>query len=156
MAVAGTILRTLEERGIGWGLVPHPKTYSTHGSAEAAHVPADHIAKAVIVQDAQGYAMVVVPGDHWVKLDALNEETGRQFQLAEEHDIDALFSDCLPGAVPPLGAAYGLETFLDEALTSLAQVYFEAGDHEQLVRVAGEHFLTLLHGVRRGHFSHDA
>jgi Ala-tRNA(Pro) deacylase len=135
--------------------VPHLKTYSTHGSAEAAHIAADHIAKAVIVQDTRGYAMVVVPGDHWVKLDTLNEETGRQFQLAEEHDIDRLFPDCLPGAVPPLGAAYGLESFLDEALTSLAEVYFEAGDHAQLVRVAGEDFLALLHGVRRGHFSHD-
>jgi Ala-tRNA(Pro) deacylase len=155
MAVAGTVRRVLEERGLSWERVPHPKTYSTHGSAAAADLPVDHIAKAVIVRDAQGYAVVVVPGDHWVKLDTLNEETGRQFQLAEEHDIDPLFPDCLPGAVPPLGPAYGLETFLDEALTSLAEVYLEAGDHEQLVRVSGDHFLALLQGVRRGRFSHD-
>jgi hypothetical protein len=43
MAVAGTVRRMLEERGVTWRAVPHSKTYSTDGSAEAAHIPADHI-----------------------------------------------------------------------------------------------------------------
>jgi Ala-tRNA(Pro) deacylase len=64
-----------------------------------------------------------------------------------------LFPDCAKGAVPALGAAYGLETFLDEALTSLANVYFEAGDHRHLLRVSGDAFAELLAGARRGHFS---
>jgi Ala-tRNA(Pro) deacylase len=42
---------------------------------------------------------------------------------------------------------------LDDALTSLAHVYFEAGDHEQLVKVYADQFKILMQGVRHGHFS---
>ena len=36
---------------------------------------------------------------------------------------------------------------------SLANVYFEAGDHENLVHTTGEAFRELLKGARRGHFT---
>lgn len=153
MAIAETVRSTLTDHGVDYGLIPHPRSGSTHESAEAAHVPEDHVAKAVIVRDDTGFAMAIIPGNCWLRLEALDEETGRQLRLAEEPEVDALFTDCRPGAVPPLGSAYGLEVFLDEALTALANVYFEAGDHEHLVRVDGDAFLSLLKGVRRGHFS---
>ena len=98
--------------------------------------------------------MVVVPADHWVEVEHLRKELNRDLHLATEEDFASLFSDCEAGAVPPLGPAYGIETFLDEALSSLANVYFEAGDHEQLVHISGEEFRALLGGVRHGHFSH--
>ena len=156
MAIAETLRRGIDGHGVVWNLIPHPKTGSTRGSAEAAHIPPDHVAKAVMVKDARGYAMVAVPGDHWVKLQALNADADRQFELAAEQDIEPLFPDCLPGAIPPIGILYGIETLLDESLTTLANVYFEAGDHEHLVHVSGEAFLDLLRGVRRGHYSHDS
>ena len=102
-----------------------------------------------------GYVLVVIPGNAWVKLEALRQELDRPLELAEEAEIEPLFPDCRPGAIPPLGQAYGIETCLDEALTSLANVYFEAGDHEELVHVSGEAFNTLLQGARQGHFSHE-
>jgi Ala-tRNA(Pro) deacylase len=42
---------------------------------------------------------------------------------------------------------------MDQALASLANVYFEAGDHEELIHVSGEAFQTLLSGVRQGYYS---
>ncbi len=79
-------------------------------------------------------------------------ETGRPFELDEESDLAALFPDCAPGAVPPLGQAYEMETYLDDALGSLSSVYFESGDHAHLVRVNAETFADLMRGVRHGHF----
>ena len=155
MSVAKTVQLTLEQHQISMELVPHPKTYSAHDTAMAAHVREDHIAKAVIVQDVQGMAMVVIPASNWLKFEALHEETDRDFQLAAEADIDPLFSDCQSGAIPPLGPAYHMETFLDQQLISLANVYFEAGDHEHLVHVSGEDFHELFKGVRHGYFSHN-
>ena len=155
MAMAETIQTYLTQHQIKIELVPHPKSYSAHDAAQAAHVREDHIAKAVIVKDAQGYAMVVIPGSHWLKLEALQQETDRDLQLAVEAEIDTLFKDCQSGAIPPLGMAYNIETFLDEQLNSLANVYFEAGDHEHLVHVSGENFHELLKGVRHGYFSHN-
>jgi Ala-tRNA(Pro) deacylase len=154
MAVAETVQQFLEQHTVEYDLVPHPHTGSSHETAEAAHVSEDHIAKAVIVRDASGYAMVVVPGGNWVEVEHLRKELNRDLHLASEDELAGLFDDCEPGAVPPLGPAYGLETFLDETLASLADVYFESGDHEQLVHVAGSDFRTLLGGVRHGYYSH--
>ncbi|MEA3277508.1 MAG: YbaK/EbsC family protein [Pseudomonadota bacterium] len=155
MAIAPSIERYLKECNVRYELIEHHRTGSTHESALAAHIRDDHIAKAVMVSDEEGDAMVVVPGDSWLDLDALNQETSRGFRLDDESELTELLSDCAEGAVPPLGPAYGLETFLDEALTTLANVYFEAGDHQHLVHVSGEDFTGLLSGVRHGHFSRE-
>ena len=155
MAIAETVQRFLELQSVKYDLVPHPHTGSSYETAAAAHVSEDHIAKAVIVKDAAGYAMVVAPASNWVEVEHLRKELNRDFHLATEGELAKLFSDCEPGAVPPLGPAYGIETFLDQALTSLANVYFEAGDHEQLVHTTGEDFHNLLGGVRHGYYSHD-
>lgn len=155
MAVANTVQRFLEENAVKYDLVAHPHTGSSHETADAAHVREDHIAKAVIVKDTAGYAMVVVPANHWVEVEHLRKELNRDLHLASEDELAKLFSDCEAGAVPPLGPAYGVETFLDQELTSLANVYFEAGDHERLVHTTGEDFRKLLGGVRHGYYSHE-
>jgi len=154
MAVAETVQRFLEQHSVEYKLVSHPHTGSSHETAEATHVSEDHIAKAVIVKDSTGYAMVVVPASNWVEMEHLRKELNRDFHLAAEDELAKLFSDCETGAIPPLGTAYGIETFLDQELTSLANVYFEAGDHEQMVHTTGDDFRTLLSGVRHGYYSH--
>ena len=155
MSIPDRVQSHLKARGIDYELLRHPKSESTHETADAAHIPDDHILKAVVVKDASGYALAVIPGDRWLKLDALNSELNRSFELAAEQDFETLFPDCRPGAVPPIGAAYGLDTYVDESLLTLGRAYWEAGDHESLVSVSGDGLRTLLSGVRRGHFSTD-
>ena len=109
----------------------------------------------MIVKDDAGYAMVVLPASQYVEMKHVRKELNRELVLVEEDEFALLFPDCEPGAIPPLGPAYKIETFLDEALKSLANIYFEAGDHEHLIHTNGEDFKKLLSGVRHGHFSHD-
>lgn len=154
MSIAARIEARLRQEEVVYELLRHKPTGSTHETASAAHVPEDHIAKAVMVHDGEAHAMAVIPGDTWLHLDALNEDTGRAFRLDDESDLGELLPDCAVGALPPLGPVYGIETFLDEALTTLAEVYFESGDHQHLVKVSGEDFLKLVPGVRRGHYGH--
>lgn len=155
MAVAETVHRFMVQHSIDYDLVPHPHTGSSHETAEASHINEDHIAKAVIVKDDAGYAMVVVPASNWVEMKHLRKELNRDLHLAEEDEFGKLFPDCEVGAVPPLGPAYNIETFMDQALVSLANVYFEAGDHKELIHVSGDAFQTLLSGVRQGYYSHN-
>jgi len=155
MAIAETVQHFLEQHSVEYDLISHPHSGSSHETAEAAHVGEDHVAKAVIVKDTAGYAMVVVPASNWVEIKHLRKELNRDLRLATEGELAELFSDCEAGAVPPLGPAYGIETFLDQALLSLAYVYFEAGDHLQLVQTSGNDFRALLGGVRNGYFSHE-
>src|SRR5574340_717896 len=73
--------------------------------------------------------------------------------MARETEMLDLFKDCAAGAVPALGAAYGIETIWDDSLQEQPDIYFEAGDHEQLVHLSGKQFLDLLGTARHGHFS---
>ncbi|MDH5711924.1 MAG: YbaK/EbsC family protein [Gammaproteobacteria bacterium] len=155
MAIAETVKNFLQQKSVAYDLLSHPHTGSSHETAEASHIDEDHIAKAVIVKDKNGYAMMLVPAINYVEMKHVRKELDRELELVEEDEFAKLFPDCEPGAVPPLGPAYQVETFLDEALTTLANIYFEAGDHEHLVHVSGDGFKTLLSGVRHGHYSKD-
>ena len=155
MAISQTVKSYLDEKSVHYELKPHPHSGSSHETSLASHVSEDHIAKGVIVKDETGYVMVIVPADNYVEMKHVRKELGRELDLVEEHEFAGLFPDCEPGAVPPLGPAYKIETFVDEALTTLANVYLEAGDHEHLVHVSGDEFRALLGGVRHGHFSNE-
>jgi Ala-tRNA(Pro) deacylase len=154
MAMADTVRAHLESLDIDYDLVTHPHTSSSSETAAAAGVREDHIAKGVLLKDANGYLLAVIPGDSWVRFHALQAELNRELELAPEPEVESLFSDCDPGAVPCTGMAYGIETVVDEALASLAFVYFESGDHEHLVRISGDDFHKLVGGLRHGHYSH--
>ena len=154
MTIPDTVKRYLEQHNIQYELITHPVTYTSQDSARTSHIPDDHIAKAVMVKDEKGLAIVVVPASDWLKLNALNSETNRNFEMANENDFSSIFKDCKTGAVPALGQAYAIETCFDERLGSLANVYFEAGDHKHLVHINAEQFKVLFKGLRHGYFSH--
>lgn len=151
MAIAKTLQRYLKGAECHYKLVNHPHSGSSMETAEIAHVPGDALAKGVVLRDDAGLLLVVVPSDYHVELDALNALLGRGLALVAEDEVPAIFPDCEPGAVPPLGAAYSIETVWDpEASLGLQErVYFEAGDHLTLVRVSGKQFHELMAGADR-------
>jgi Ala-tRNA(Pro) deacylase len=154
MSVAKTVMSYLQSHQIPYAVVPHRRTLSSRESAEAAHVSARCLAKAVVFWDRQGYLMAVVPGDRHVGVDSLSDKLGRQLELADESRLAPVFKDCELGAIPPLGPAYGMETIVDDSLVGLEEVYFEAGDHLELICVEGEQFLRILNPAWHGRFSH--
>ena len=155
MTIAATLENYMTQHEIDYELLTHPHSGSSHETAVAAHVPEDHVAKAVVVRDAEAFFVVVIPADNWLKMETVNKALNRVLNLATEEEVAEIFNDCEPGAAPPVGEPYGIETLLDKSLTSLANVYFEAGDHEQLVHVNGENFMTLLSGARQGYYCQE-
>ena len=155
MAISQTVQRFMVEHAVDYDLMQHKATGSSHETAKAARIPEDHLAKAVIVKDKTSYAMIVVPANNWVEMKHLRRELNRDFHLVTEDEIARLFSDCDPGAVPPIGPAYEIETFVDESLMNLSSIYFESGDHQELVHTLGKDFRELMEGVRHGNYSHS-
>lgn len=154
MPIAKTVTDYLQKHRVPYSVVPHVRTYSSKDSAQRAHVRPERLAKAVVLIGRGGYVMVVVPGDRHVEVHALSHKLGRELALVPETSLAPLFKDCAPGAIPPIGPAYGMETIVDDSLVGQPEVYFEAGDHEELIRVDGEQFLRLLSEARHGQFSH--
>ncbi|QKT03447.1 YbaK/EbsC family protein [Ectothiorhodospiraceae bacterium 2226] len=154
MPLAETVKRYLDQSGADYEIVEHPRTLASTHTAREAHVPGQDVAKAVVLQDDQRFLMVIVPATHEVELGVLHEELDRPVGLATAAEVNQLFPDCDPGAVPPLGPAYGLETLIDESVGTDPEIYFEGGDHQSLVRMRAETFLDLLRDARAGQYSH--
>ncbi|MBT8422845.1 MAG: YbaK/EbsC family protein [Gammaproteobacteria bacterium] len=144
MSMAINVRNYLDRTGIHYSVDRHPYTQTSMHTAESAHVPGDQLAKAVLLRDSHGYLLAVIPATHRVLLGALAEQFGRDFETASEAELVRVFSDCETGAVPALGPAYDLETVVDPGLCEQTDVYFESGDHEELVHLAGEDFAELL------------
>ncbi|MFC1567745.1 aminoacyl-tRNA deacylase [Pseudomonadota bacterium] len=147
MAISNTLKRYLDHSCIAYETVRHPFSTSSQKTAEAAHVSGQRLAKGVLLYDSLGYLLAVLPSPLHVDIDELNELLNRNFELVEEEEISQLFPDCDIGAIPPIGGAFKLEVALDIHLCDEPDIYFEAGDHVDLVRVGGTDFQTLLKGA---------
>jgi Ala-tRNA(Pro) deacylase len=153
MAIARRLQWYLDAKGVHYDVLPHPHSSSSLETARQAHVPADRLAKAVLLEDERGYVMAIVPASHRIDLARLNQQLHRELELAREREITELFHDCERGALPALGTPYRVPTVYDDALSAAPEVWFEAGDHEDVVHLQGGDFLRLLEGSLHGRFS---
>lgn len=149
MAISPTLQKYLAEHAIAYELLPHSHTATSLNTATAAHIPETNMAKSVILEDENGYLMAVVPATEHVKIRELNQTLHRNMGLATEMELHDLFEDCEVGAIPPIGPAYGMETVVDDSLMQCNDVYFEAGDHEELVHIKGAAFRKLMQASLR-------
>ncbi len=144
MSIANRVSEYLAEQGADFDILSHPHSSTSLESAQLAHVAGQRIAKSVVLGDERGYLLAVLPASCRVDLGELHRLTNRNLGLATEQEVGALFEDCEPGAVPPFGNVYDMDTIVDESLVEQSDIYFEAGDHECLVHVSAETFENLL------------
>lgn len=156
MGVAITVRDYLEELNVIYDIVEHPVRKTSIGIAHQAHVPANCLAKGVLLKEENDtLSLAVIPADRIVDLKRISETLEHKAELASETDVFKKFDDCDQGAVPPIGNAYALRVLLDERLTKEAEVYLESGDHHGLVHVKGDEFRRLMGGAKSGAFSRE-
>lgn len=154
MSVAKTVEAFLQEHGVRYTVLEHPRSLSSKETSSVTHLPPDDIAKAVILGDEKGYLMAVIPADHHVDMHTLCGKLRRRLDLVAESRLPPVFKDCDLGAIPPIGPAYHLETIVDASLVGRKQIWFVAGDHYRLFGVDGEDFVRMLRNARFSRFSH--
>ncbi|HHJ18074.1 MAG TPA: YbaK/EbsC family protein [Gammaproteobacteria bacterium] len=152
MAIAIRLADYLIEQGVDYDVISHPHSSTSLETAQLAHVPGDLLAKSVVLEDDRGYVLAVLPASCRVDLGELHRLTNRNLGLATEYELGALFEDCEPGAVPPFGTVYEVDTIVDDSLAEAPDIYFEAGDHEQLIHVSGEAFEALMGEAQHSEF----
>ena len=155
MTISVRLKNYLEEKSVSYEILPHPRTQSSIDSSIAAHIPNDKLAKAVIVKEEDNYLMVVVPSDQHLHLGRLHHHLGNEVGLATEEEVFGLFPDCEEGAVPPIGGAFGFKALVEDSLLQEPDIYFQSGDHCNLVRVSGSEFSSLVGDAERVHLGRD-
>jgi Ala-tRNA(Pro) deacylase len=153
MAIAHTVESYIAQRGIPYDVISHAHSHNSAETAQLAHVPGDRLAKSVILEDDQGFVMAVLPSTCHIRLGRLSREMNRRLRLATENELPKLFTDCELGAIPPVGLAYGVSTVIDDGISEQPEIYFEAGDHERLIRMKREDFRTLMDHAGHARFA---
>lgn len=148
MSIPYRVQDYIAEHEVLWDSVTHAPSSTCLEAARLAHVPADRLAKAVVLEShVGGYLMAVIPANRKLDLVRLRDALGDDVTLASESALERIFPDCEQGAVPPVGPAYGVPTVWDERLGAKRDVFFEAGDHHTLVHVNGAEFSELMRGA---------
>lgn len=126
----------LDEHGKKYVVIKHSKAFTAPEVAASAHVPGKEMAKTVMVKIDGDMNMVVLPSTHQVDLDMLKKTLGTQnVELATEEEFESRFPDCEPGAMPPFGNLYDMETFVAQALREDEEIAFNAGNHREVVKM---------------------
>ena len=135
-------------------VIEHPRTGSAMRTAEVAHLPGDRMVKGVILEDEKGYLMAILPATHRLDVGKLSRLLNRRLGLATESELGGMFSDCELGSVPPIGRAFGIDTVVDDSLADERDIYFESGDHGEVIHMGGDTYRGLLGETPSGAISH--
>jgi Ala-tRNA(Pro) deacylase len=126
----------LTEQKIPFEMILHRPTITASRMARAVHVSGRRVAKSVLLRGETGFVLAVLAATHRVDLPRLRVVLGHhELRLASEAELGEVFSDCQPGAMPPLGRKYGVCTVLDRSLESSSEIVFEGNQTHEAVRI---------------------
>ncbi|MGB1272184.1 MAG: aminoacyl-tRNA deacylase [Endozoicomonas sp.] len=155
MSIAPKLKSFLNNCQVDYEVVSHPYSNRALNTAHVACVPVKNMAKAVVLQDQDGYVMAIVPSINKLILRWLNARLNRHLHLVTETGLDHLFPDCEEGAVPAMGIAYGMKTCWDDELNAVQDLYLQGGNHRELIHLQREQFKKLLQGQPHAAISCD-
>lgn len=151
MGLATSLKDYCNSHTISYELIRHRRTETSLDSSQAAHIPAESLSKAVILQGSDGeYLMAAVSARHHVSLDRVNKLTQGHYRLVSEQQLLDLFPDCSKGAIPSIGNAYNMKMLVDDSLLNRPAVYLEAGDHQHLLKLEHDQFAEMMSHVPHG------
>lgn len=144
MPILTKLKEFLDAKGVRYEVRSHRTAYTAQEVAAAEHVPGREVAKVVMVRDGGDYLMAVLPAPYHVGLERLARAAERPgLRLATEAEFVRLFPGCDAGAMPPFGNLWGIPVWVDDSLTKDEEIVFNAGNHEQTVRLAYADFARL-------------
>ena len=126
----------LNESSVNYNIVEHVSVFTAQQMAALEHEPGRYVAKPVIVKADGEFMMCVLAACYKIDLGALKNQLGaKKVELADENEIGEIFDDCDLGAEPPFGNLYDLPVIMDKALEDDDHILFQAGTHEQAIRM---------------------
>lgn len=145
MPIASRLAEYLDEYGVIYAAIRHPKAYTAQEVAAQLHCRGKEMVKTVVIKAGPHSILAVLPATHRIDFYMLSDVL--QFEdvrLATEPEFQDLFPECEPGAMPPFGNLYGVPVLCDNSLTEDEVIHFNAGTHTEAIRVRFEDFRRLV------------
>ena len=139
------LLDFMNESGVDYEFIDHPRAYAAEDVARKAGVDGHSFVKTVLVRLDGLMAMALVPASFKVNFNLLREAAGASsIVLALEHEFEERFPDCSLGAMPPFGNLYGMDVYADGSLTDEETIAFNAGTHREVITMTWDDYEALV------------
>lgn len=136
----------MHNHDIAYKTISHSRAYTASQCAQAAHIKGNCFAKSIVVKLDGKLALVAIPAHIRLDLDQFKRETqAKHVEIAKEFEFQDKFTDCEVGAIPLFGELYGMDVYLADSLAHKEWLVFNAGNHNQLLKIRGKDFLNLVH-----------
>jgi Ala-tRNA(Pro) deacylase len=145
VSVHAGLVSLLQAEGVEFELTHHEPVTTSAAAAAVRGADLRSGAKAMLVKGKHGLVLAVLAADRRVDWKLLAPLVGGKGARFADDDELREATGLTKGAVPPLGALFGLRTIYDRSLLDVATVNFNAGTHtdsiamsrEDLIRIGG-------------------
>lgn len=146
MATLAWIKNMLDKRQVPYQEIQHDEVFTAQELAQIQHISGHRVAKVVVVIADHHPWELVLPASRQVLMHEVKRILGaKDVRLATEPELAATFTGCEPGAVPPLPHWKGVRVLLDEALATTGEILFQAGTHQDAIRLHFADWLCVAH-----------
>lgn len=144
MSISLRISEYLDAQKVGFEVIHHPQAFTAQEVAHSLHISGKRLAKAVVLKGDDKLVMAVLPASHRLNIRELQAAIGvKHLQMLDESELTKIFPDCELGAIPPFGNLYGMETWVDRAVSESEEIVFCAGTHRDCVRMKYAQYANL-------------
>ncbi|GBD37346.1 Prolyl-tRNA editing protein ProX [bacterium HR36] len=107
----------------------HRPVYTSEEAATVRGTPLATGAKALLLKADDRFILAVLPAERKLDNRRLREHLGvKSLRFASREELLQI-TGVLPGAVPPFGSLFGLQTYCDPTLLEQPEINFNAGDN---------------------------
>ncbi|MDD5073456.1 MAG: YbaK/EbsC family protein [Candidatus Omnitrophica bacterium] len=136
MAIAAKLKKYLDSNKVKYKALKHKLAYTAQEIAAAQEVPGKQVVKSVLVKAGDRFVLAVLPAIHLIDAKKLKAVLKcKSIKIATEKDIKKVIPDYKPGAMPPFGNLFGLETCADKMLKEDVEIVFNGGTHTDTVKM---------------------
>jgi Ala-tRNA(Pro) deacylase len=145
MAICKRLKDFLDKNNVKYQVAGHPEVYTAQEIAAALHVSGKELAKVVIIKAGDKFYMTVLPASWRIDMERLKGILkAKEIKLATEEEFESLFPDCEVGAMPPFGNLYGVDVYVDKALTEDEEIFFQSGNHIESIKMNYKDYSSLV------------
>lgn len=136
MAISAKLKKYLDSNKVKYKALKHKLAYTAQEIAAAQDVPGKQVVKSVLVKTDKAFVLAALSAIQLIDLKKLKSVLKcKSIKIATEKDIEKIIPAYTPGAMPPFGNLYGLETVVDKALREDVEIVFNGGTHKDTVKM---------------------